>query len=115
MPEVSIRELSVQDDGDGTHLKIEPLHLVFETGDSDPTCASSPVPTPTRFQAKAFVSAFDPTDMVRAPSKNGQPNYDSNTGCMIEATTMRLLASQKQMVSVFVPPIMLHRHQCCYL
>lgn len=73
MPEVSIRELSVQDDGDGyTYLKIEPLHapcLVFETGDSDPTCASSPVPTPTRFQAKALryrFLAFDPTDMVRA-------------------------------------------------
>jgi hypothetical protein len=73
VPEVSIRELSVQDDGDGyTYLKIEPLHapsLVFETGDSDPTSASSPVPMPTRFEATALryrFLAFDPADMVRS-------------------------------------------------
>lgn len=67
MPEVAIRELSVQDDGDGiTYLKIEALHapaLVFETGDADPTSASSPVPTPTRFEATALryrFLAYDP-------------------------------------------------------
>lgn len=72
IPEVSVRELSVQEDGNGvTYLKIEPLHapvLVFETGDSDPTPASSPVPTPTRFEATALryrFLAFDPADMVR--------------------------------------------------
>ena len=72
MPEVSIRELSVQDDGEGfTYLKIEPLHasvVVFETGDSDPTDASSPVPTPARFEATGLryrFLAFDPTDLMR--------------------------------------------------
>lgn len=72
VPEVSIRELSVQEDGDGiTYLKIEPLHapaVVFETGESDPTPASSPVPTPTRFEATALryrFLAFDPADLVR--------------------------------------------------
>jgi hypothetical protein len=62
----------VQEDGDGhTYLKIEPLHapsLVYETGDSDPTSASSPVPTPTRFEAVGLryrFLAFDPADMVR--------------------------------------------------
>lgn len=72
MPEVSIRELSVQEDGDGqTYLKIEPLHapnLVFETGDSEPTSASTPVPTPTRFEATGLryrFLAYDPADMTR--------------------------------------------------
>ncbi|SBT09843.1 ATPase-like protein [Candidatus Accumulibacter aalborgensis] len=72
VPEVSVRELSVQEDGDGhTYLKIEPLHapsLVYETGDSDPTSASSPVPTPMRFAAIGLryrFLAFDPDDMVR--------------------------------------------------
>jgi hypothetical protein len=72
VPEVSIRELSVQEDGDGiTYLKIEPLHapaVAFETGESDPTPASSPVPTPTRFEATALryrFLAFDPADLVR--------------------------------------------------
>jgi Protein of unknown function (DUF499)/Chitobiase/beta-hexosaminidase C-terminal domain len=71
-PEVAIRELSMQDDGDGhTYLKIEPLHapsVVFETGDADPTPASSPVPTPTRFEATALryrFLAFDPGNLVR--------------------------------------------------
>lgn len=71
-PEVSIRELSVQEDGDGqTYLKIEPLHapsVVYETGDSDPTSASSPVPTPTRFEATGLryrFLAFDPADLGR--------------------------------------------------
>lgn len=72
VPEVAIRELSVQEDGDGiTYLKIEPLHapaLVFETGNSDPTSASSPVPTPTRFEATGLryrFLAYDPADMAR--------------------------------------------------
>jgi hypothetical protein len=72
VPEVSIRELSTQDDGDGiTYLKIEPLHapsVVYETGDSDPTSASSPVPTPTRFEATGLryrFLAFDPADVAR--------------------------------------------------
>jgi len=72
VPEVSIRELSIQEDGDGhTFLKIEPLHapsVVYETGDSDPTTASSPVPTPSRFQATSMryrFLAFDPADLER--------------------------------------------------
>lgn len=72
VPEVAIRELSVQDDGDGhTFLKIEPLHapsVVYETGDSDPTSASTPVPTPARFEATGLryrFLAFDPVDLVR--------------------------------------------------
>ncbi len=72
VPEVSIRELSMQDDGDGhTFLKIEPLHapsVVYETGDSDPTTASSPVPTPSRFEAAGMryrFLAFDPADLGR--------------------------------------------------
>lgn len=72
VPEVSIRELSMQEDGDGhTFLKIEPLHapsVVYETGDSDPTSASTPVPTPARFEATGLryrFLAFDPADLVR--------------------------------------------------
>ena len=54
---------------DITYLKIEPLHapsVVYETGDSDPTIASSPVPTPTRFEATGLryrFLAFDPADL----------------------------------------------------
>jgi hypothetical protein len=72
MPEVDIRVLSTQEDGDGfTFLKIEPLHaplLVYESGDAEPTPSSSPVPTPTRFEAKGLryrFLAFDPTDLTR--------------------------------------------------
>ncbi|MCB1859932.1 MAG: DUF499 domain-containing protein [Gammaproteobacteria bacterium] len=72
VPEVSIRELSSQEDGDGhTFLKIEPLHapsVVYEKGDSDPTRASSPVPTPARFEATGLryrFLAFDPNDLAR--------------------------------------------------
>jgi hypothetical protein len=72
VPEVSIRELSVEADGSGcTYLKIEPLHapvVVFETGDAEPTNASSPVPTPNRFEAVGLryrFLAFDPADLVR--------------------------------------------------
>lgn len=74
-PEVSIRELSVQEDGEGyTYLKLEPLHapsLVFETGDAEPTAASSPVPTPTRFEAKGLryrFLAMDPDNPARVSS-----------------------------------------------
>lgn len=72
VPEVSIRELSIQEDGEGqTYLKIEPLHapsVVYETGDSDPTSASTPVPTPARFEATGLryrFLAFDPADLGR--------------------------------------------------
>jgi hypothetical protein len=71
-PEVSIREMAVDNDGDGrTYLKIEPLHapcVVYETGDSDPTTASSQVPTPSRFEATGMryrFLAFDPADATR--------------------------------------------------
>ena len=72
VPEVNIRELSTQEDGDGeTYLKIEALHatkLVFETGDNDPTISSSPVPTPAKFEAKGLRYRFlavDPDDISR--------------------------------------------------
>jgi hypothetical protein len=61
-PEVQIRELSTDTDGDGrTYLKIEPLHadtVVYETGNTDPTPASSPVPTPAKFEAKGLRYRF---------------------------------------------------------
>ncbi|MBL9192080.1 MAG: DUF499 domain-containing protein [Opitutaceae bacterium] len=63
-PEVSIRVLSTDDDptGDGrSYLKVEPLHapfIVFETGDATPTPASTPVPTPTRFEATGLRYQF---------------------------------------------------------
>ncbi|MDZ4126526.1 MAG: chitobiase/beta-hexosaminidase C-terminal domain-containing protein, partial [Hydrogenophaga sp.] len=73
VPEVLVRELSVQEESPGyTYLKIEPLHapaVTFETGDADPTPASSPVPTPTRFEATALRYRFlahDPADLARA-------------------------------------------------
>ena len=72
VPEVSVRELSVQEESPGyTYLKIEPLHapaVVFETGEAEPTAASSPVPTPTRFEATALRYRFlahDPADLAR--------------------------------------------------
>ncbi len=72
VPDVAIRELSVDDDGDGyTYLKIEPLHapaVVFESGNSNPTPSSSPVPTPSRFEATGLhyrFMAYDPTDVGR--------------------------------------------------
>lgn len=71
-PEVAVRELSVEEDGNGlTYLKIEPLHapaVVYETGDSAPTPSSTPVPTPSRFEASALryrFLAYDPDDMTR--------------------------------------------------
>ena len=72
MPEVAIRELSVNEDGDGvTYLKIEPLHapaVVYETGNTEPTRASTPVPAPTRFEAAGLRYRFlavDPDDLAR--------------------------------------------------
>ncbi|MGS0756487.1 FN3 associated domain-containing protein [Roseateles sp. GG27B] len=72
VPEVVVRELSVQEEGPGyTYLKIEPLHapaVVFETGSAEPTGASTPVPTPTRFEASALRYRFlahDPADLAR--------------------------------------------------
>lgn len=71
-PTVEVRELSFDDDGEGrTYLKVEPLHapaVVFETGDAEPTPASSPVPTPARFEATALRYRFlahDPADLTR--------------------------------------------------
>ncbi|MBM4109723.1 MAG: hypothetical protein FJ255_13100 [Phycisphaerae bacterium] len=59
---------------------MEPLHapsLVFETGDAEPTPASSPVPTPTRFEARALryrFLAIDPDDPARvSPVKEWSP------------------------------------------
>jgi len=77
-PSVEIRELSVDEDNDGrAYLKIEPLHapaVVFETGNAEPTPASSPVPTPARFEATALRYRFlahDPADASRiGPIKN---------------------------------------------
>lgn len=72
MPEVAIRELSTEDEGDGiTYLKIEPLHapaVVYETGNAEPTPASTPVPTPNRFEATGLRYRFlavDPDDLAR--------------------------------------------------
>ena len=71
-PTVEIRVLSASEDGDGhTFLKVEPLHatqLVYETGDSEPTAASSPVPTPARFEATGLRYRFlavDPEEPER--------------------------------------------------
>lgn len=80
-PEVSIRELSVQEEREGyTYLKVEPLHapaIVYETGDSTPTSASKPVPTPARFEASGLryrFLAYDPADLARvSPVKDWSP------------------------------------------
>ena len=65
-PSVEIRELSTTDDGNGiTYLKVEPLHatmLVYETGDAEPTPASSPVPTPAKFEATGLRYRFRALD-----------------------------------------------------
>ena len=72
VPSVEVRELSLDDDNDGrAYLKIEPLHapaVVYETGESDPTPASTAVPTPSRFEATALRYRFlavDPEDATR--------------------------------------------------
>ena len=71
-PEVAIRELSLEDSGNGlAYLKIEPLHatsVAYETGDANPTPSSTPVPTPSKFEATALryrFIAFDADDMTR--------------------------------------------------
>ena len=71
-PDVAIRELSIDDENDGrTYLKVEPLHapaVVYETGDAEPTHSSSPVPTPSRFEATGLRYSFraiDPGDAAR--------------------------------------------------
>jgi hypothetical protein len=74
-PDVAIRELAVDDENDGrAYLKIEPLHapsVVYETGEAEPTHASSPVPTPSRFEATGLrynFRAIDPEDFARVSS-----------------------------------------------
>lgn len=71
-PSVDVRELSTLEDGSGiTYLKVEPLNatmLVYETGDAEPSPASSPVPTPSRFEAAGLrykFRAFDPANPER--------------------------------------------------
>ncbi len=71
-PDVLIRELASDEDGDGrTWLKVEPLHapaVVYESGEAEPTHASSPVPTPARFEATGLryrFRALDPADTAR--------------------------------------------------
>ena len=71
-PSVDVRELSTLEDGSGiTYLKVEPLNatmLVYETGDAEPSPASSPVPTPARFEAAGLrynFRAFDPANPER--------------------------------------------------
>jgi hypothetical protein len=71
-PSVDVRELSTTDDGNGiTYLKVEPLNatmLVYETGDADPTPASSAVPTPAKFEAAGLrykFRALDPANPER--------------------------------------------------
>ena len=55
-----------------SYLKIEPLHaptVVYETGSAEPTRASTPVPTPTRFEATGLRYRFlavDPDDLARS-------------------------------------------------
>lgn len=65
-PSVDVRELSTSDDGNGiTYLKVEPLNatmLVYETGDAEPTPASSPVPTPAKFEATGLRYRFRALD-----------------------------------------------------
>ncbi|MCY4173285.1 MAG: DUF499 domain-containing protein [Cyanobacteria bacterium MAG CAR3_bin_5] len=60
-PSIEIRELSRDEDKGVTFLGIKPLHcdsIVYETGDSEPTTASSPVPTPAKFEAKGLQYKF---------------------------------------------------------
>jgi hypothetical protein len=67
VPEVSIRELSVQEDGDGiTYLKIEPLHapaVVFETGDIDPTPPPARCRRPPVLKRRRCVTDSSPTTL----------------------------------------------------
>ena len=61
-PSIEIREGARDEDGDGrTYLQLVPLHcdsIVFESGDSEPTTASSPVPSAAKFEAKGLQYKF---------------------------------------------------------
>ena len=61
-PSIEIREGARDEDGDGrTYLQLIPLHcdrIVFESGDSEPTTASTPVPTTSKFEAKGLQYKF---------------------------------------------------------
>ena len=61
-PSIEIREGARDEDGDGrTYLQLIPLHcdrIVFESGDSEPTTASTPVPTASKFEAKGLQYKF---------------------------------------------------------
>jgi hypothetical protein len=77
-PSVEIRELSRDDDGDGrTYLQLVPLHcdsIVFESGESEPTTASSPVPSTAKFEAKGLQYKFFAFD-----SKNPERHSEVKT------------------------------------
>jgi hypothetical protein len=61
-PSIEIREGARDEDGDGrTYLQLIPLHcdrIVFESGDSEPTTSSTPVPTTSKFEAKGLQYKF---------------------------------------------------------
>jgi len=61
-PSIEIREGARDEEGDGrTYLQLIPLHcdrIVFESGDSEPTTASTPVPTTSKFEAKGLQYKF---------------------------------------------------------
>jgi hypothetical protein len=61
-PSIEIREGARDEDGDGrTYLQLIPLHcdsIVFESGESEPTTASSPVPSTAKFEAKGLQYKF---------------------------------------------------------
>ena len=73
-PNIDIRELSRDDDGDGrTYLQVTPLHvdsIVFESGESEPTTASSPVPTPAKFEARGLQYKFLAFDSANPDRKS---------------------------------------------
>jgi len=77
-PSIEIRELSRDDDGDGrTYLQLFPLHcdsIVFESGESEPTTASSPVPSTAKFEAKGLQYKFFAFD-----SKNPERHSEVKT------------------------------------
>jgi hypothetical protein len=77
-PSIVIRELSRDDDGDGrTYLQLVPLHcdsIVFESGESEPTTASSPVPSTAKFEAKGLQYKFFAFD-----SKNPERHSEVKT------------------------------------
>jgi hypothetical protein len=76
-PSIEIRELSRDDDGDGrTYLQLVPLHcdsIVFESGESEPTTASSPVPSTAKFEAKGLQYKFFAFDRSTGASRVSGP------------------------------------------